>query len=174
MSCRHSGNAMRNYVSSTQVLRRNFASRPDPHAFSFFPEFFSRKEQGLLLSASLKILDSLDTRLARRRRADFFRSEPPRSSDTDPLELFAPDDLYHFQEVSLKAILTVYACFTDIGALWRSYPSFSRDSFILLAYGRFRRSESRSQTFTLSVSDQGYSNSSTTSGILRRYSSTCG
>lgn len=117
VSCRHSGNAMRNYVSSTQVLRRNFASRPDPHAFSFFPEFFSRKEQSLLLSSSLKILDSLDTRLARRRRADFFRSEPPQSSDTDPLELFAPDDLYHFQEVSLKAILTVYACFTDIGTL---------------------------------------------------------
>jgi hypothetical protein len=112
--------AFRNYVPSKQVLWRNFASHPYPpgHAFTFFPQFFSRKEQRLLLSASLKILDSSDTRLTRRKRADFFNSKLPQSNDTDPMELFAPDDLYHFQEVSPKAlkegyhILTAYACFT--------------------------------------------------------------
>jgi len=55
------------------------------------------------------MLDSSDTRLARRNRADFFKSKSSQSSDTDPMELFAPDDLYHFQEVSLNADLTVYA-----------------------------------------------------------------
>lgn len=106
----------RNYVPSKQVQWRNFASHsyPPGHAFTFFPQFFSRKEQRLLLSASLKVLDSSDTRLTRRRRADFFKYKLPQSNDTDPMELFAPDDLYHFQEVSFKAlkaihILTVYA-----------------------------------------------------------------
>ena len=93
-----------NYVPGKQVLWRNFASHPYPgHAFTFFQQFFSREEQRLLLSASLKILDSSDTRITRRRRADFFKSKLSQSNDTDPMELFAPDDLYHFQEVSLKA-----------------------------------------------------------------------
>lgn len=97
-----------NYVPSKQVLRRNFVSRPYPpgSAFTFLPEFFSRKEQNLLLSASLKLLDSSDTRLDRRKRADFFKSKSPQSSDMDPMELFAPDDLYRFQEVSPKVDYT--------------------------------------------------------------------
>jgi hypothetical protein len=96
----------RNYLPSKQVLWRNFTSHPYPpgHAFAFFPQFFSRKEQRLLLSASLKILDSSDTRLTRRTRGEFFKSKLPQSNDTDPMELFAPDDLYPFQEVSLKAL----------------------------------------------------------------------
>ena len=96
---------MRNHMLSKQVLWRNFALErcPPRHGFTFFPQFFSRKEQNLLLSASLKVLDSLDTRLTRRRRADFFKSKPLQSSDTaDPMELFAPEDLYPFQEVSLN------------------------------------------------------------------------
>jgi Rad3-related DNA helicase len=96
----------RNYVPNKQILWRNFTSHPYPpgHAFTFFPQFFSKKEQRLLLSASLKILDSSDTRLTRRRRAEFFKSKLPQSNDTNPMELFAPDNLYHFQEVSLKAL----------------------------------------------------------------------
>lgn len=107
-----SSQLLRNYyVPSKQVLRRNFVSHPYPpgHAFTFFPQFFSRKEQRLLLSASLKVLDSTDTRLTRRRRADFFKSKLPQSNDTDPImEIFAPDDLYHFQEVSPKALKAGY------------------------------------------------------------------
>lgn len=100
----------RNYVPSKRVLWRNFTSHPylPGHAFAFFPQFFSRREQRLLLSASLKILDSSDTRLSRRTRAAFFKSKLSQSNDTDPMELFAPDDLYHFQDVSLKNTLYIF------------------------------------------------------------------
>ncbi|PPQ77532.1 hypothetical protein CVT25_011329 [Psilocybe cyanescens] len=72
-----------------------------PDGFSYWPNYFTNKEQRTLLSASLYKLDSSETRQSRVKRKEYWKS---RSNDDQteldpPATLFAPDDMYEFQEV---------------------------------------------------------------------------
>ena len=72
----------------------------------FWPRFLSPLEQNVLLAASLHKLDSLETRRWRQRRKDHFSSRnhtgsPSGHANLDIFKLFAPDELYDFQEVGL-------------------------------------------------------------------------
>jgi alkylated DNA repair protein alkB family protein 7 len=67
-----------------------------PPGLLFWPKYFTSEEQRTLLLASLRKLDSLETRLARKKRKDFWKSNPVGS--TNVLKIFAPDELYEFEE----------------------------------------------------------------------------
>ena len=65
--------------------------------FHFWPNYFTKEEQRTLLLACLHKLDTLDIRQVRRKRRDFWKSNPVRST-MSLLEMFAPDELYAFEE----------------------------------------------------------------------------
>lgn len=64
--------------------------------FTFWPSYFSRDEQRLLLSAALQHLDSMDSVKIRRRRA---KHQSPLNETGDIQGIFAPDNMYDFHEV---------------------------------------------------------------------------
>jgi len=75
-----------------------------PLDFSFWPYYFSMKEQETLLAASLYKLDAAEARQSRRKRKDYWssRATQPRDSLGPLAELFAPDDMYEFQEACIR------------------------------------------------------------------------
>ena len=96
-----------------QVCMRyhNCSGSAFPPGFTFWPTYFSIAEQRTLLAASLYKLDMLETRHMRRRRNIFWNSKLGRENhlEVDPLqELFAPDSLYEFQEVSHAQNLSTF------------------------------------------------------------------
>lgn len=70
----------------------------------FWPNYFTREEQRTLLLASLHKLDNLETQQARKRRRDFWKSISV-GSQTSLLEIFAPDELYEFEEARSYQLL---------------------------------------------------------------------
>lgn len=68
-----------------------------PSGLFFWPKYFTKEEQRTLLLASLHKLDNLETRQARKMRRDFWKSIPV-GSPTSLLKMFAPDELYEFEE----------------------------------------------------------------------------
>ena len=65
--------------------------------FTFWPQFFTAREQTLLLFAALQKLDRAESSIFRRRRKALGRSL---TDQTLPEDLFLPDEYYDFQEVS--------------------------------------------------------------------------
>lgn len=71
-----------------------------PPGLFFWPKYFTSEEQRTLLAACLHKLDSLETRQARKKRSDFWKSNAV-GSTTSLLGMFAPDELYGFEEARL-------------------------------------------------------------------------
>lgn len=74
--------------------------------FTLWSKFLTLSEQRTLLAASLHKLDSTGPRKGRHlRQAHFktkFNGSPPEKGEGSLQNLFAPDGLYEFQEVSFK------------------------------------------------------------------------
>ena len=83
-------------VSSRQLTTQLTHLSPD---FAFYPNFFTVDEQCILLRASLKKLDAMESGKFRRRRRQFLRNSPSQPSANPVQALFLPDDFYDFQEV---------------------------------------------------------------------------
>ena len=106
-----------------QVSGSRFSTKATrlPPDFTFFPNFFTVEEQCVLLKASLKKLDSMESGKFRRKRREFLRSHSSQPS-ADPVQaLFLPDEYYDFQEACLDfhrglilVSLTYYGCHRDI------------------------------------------------------------
>ncbi|KDR81476.1 hypothetical protein GALMADRAFT_239435 [Galerina marginata CBS 339.88] len=82
--------------------------QPYPQGFSFWPNYFSDTEQKTLLAASLHKLDQSETRRARRRRKEYWDSKLQsliRLGAGSPASLFAPDDMYEFQEGHFDGVI---------------------------------------------------------------------
>lgn len=74
---------------------------PDMSMFSFYPTFFNEDEQKVLLSSCLKKLDTAESRRAKRRRLQTpIPSSYPFGISNSISDLFRPDDMYEFQNVS--------------------------------------------------------------------------
>jgi len=70
-----------------------------PPGFVFWPGYFTNEEQRVLLEASLYKLDSLESRRARKKRRQYWDTNPSKlTGSTNLLEVFAPDELYEFEE----------------------------------------------------------------------------
>jgi len=80
-------------------LRRLLSTSRLSHTqdFTFWPQFFSSREQTLLLFAGLQKLDRTESSVFRRRRKALGRRL---TDQTLPEDLFLPDEYYDFQEVS--------------------------------------------------------------------------
>lgn len=78
----------------TNIAHESYKTLP---GFHFWPNYFTREEQRILLLACLHKLDTLDIRQARRKRRDFRKLNPVRST-TSLLGMFTPDVLYEFEE----------------------------------------------------------------------------
>ena len=89
----------RKLFSQPRRLFTNLAreSPERPPGLLFWPKYFTSEEQRTLLVASLHKLDNLETRQARKKRRDFWNSNPV-GSTTTLLDMFAPDELYEFEE----------------------------------------------------------------------------
>jgi alkylated DNA repair protein alkB family protein 7 len=68
-----------------------------PPDLYFWPKYLTSEEQRTLLAACLHKLDNIESRQARKKRRDFWKSNRvgPKSS---LVEMFAPDELYEFEE----------------------------------------------------------------------------
>ena len=87
------------YLSSHEMFQRLLSTSRLPHTqdFTFWPQFFSPREQTLLLFAALQKLDRTETSIFRKRRKALGRRL---ADQTLPEDLFLPDEYYDFQEVS--------------------------------------------------------------------------
>lgn len=76
--------------------------------FTLWSNFFTLSEQRTLLAASLHKLDSMGPRKGRRLRQAHFKTKfnvlPPEKGEGSLQNLFAPDWLYEFQEVSFMCL----------------------------------------------------------------------
>ncbi|GJE95173.1 2OG-FeII-Oxy-2 domain-containing protein [Phanerochaete sordida] len=74
---------------------------------TFYPNFFSLKEQRVLLSASLEKLNASENRKSRRRQRDYLASRAaPTPSSTE--DLFLPDEYYTFEEGHFDGVIRRY------------------------------------------------------------------
>ena len=76
---------------------------PDRALFNFYPSFFNEAEQLVLLKASLKKLDAMDSHRARKKRRAFIGSHFPKAEvhAAEPItSLFLPDEFYEFIQVN--------------------------------------------------------------------------
>jgi len=83
-----------------------------PPDFSFWPDYFTGREQRVLLKASLQKLDASETRISRRRRKEYWKSRAHELPSSQLIEFFAPDELYDFQEASVHRYLCLYLFLT--------------------------------------------------------------
>ncbi|KAI0035720.1 hypothetical protein K488DRAFT_68174 [Vararia minispora EC-137] len=77
---------------------------------AFFPCFFDVAEQRALLSASLRKLDSTESRLMKRRRKDYLSKtqQEKNSSFPDAYSGFLPDELYKFESGHFDGVIRHY------------------------------------------------------------------
>lgn len=94
------GRSLLGYGPSHRRLRRSMTSLAHeqyPPGFYFWPNYFTDEEQSVLIAASLYKLDGLESRQARKQRNNYWISNNVSSNDL--IKLFAPDELYEFEEV---------------------------------------------------------------------------
>lgn len=140
--------------------------------FTFWPSYFSKHEQKLLLSAALQRLDSMDTVKMRRLRSKHVSN----LGDTDDIQnLFAPDDLYDFHEVHfMDQVFSERSIHTSvIGSLRQRYTPLQRDAPDRMAHRPYCWSVSRPRTSVCSVSSPGCSNAPLAPFIEWRNSPPC-
>jgi alkylated DNA repair protein alkB homolog 7 len=75
--------------------------KSQPRDFSIFPDFFTLSEQRILLTTALHQLDSMESRLFRRRRDAFIRDRANGAMEQSQSlrDLFFPDEYYKMEEV---------------------------------------------------------------------------
>ncbi|TBU35794.1 hypothetical protein BD309DRAFT_955470 [Dichomitus squalens] len=97
-------------TGASYVSHRGFGTQATrlPPDFTLFPNFFTVDEQCLLLKASLKKLDTMESGKFRRRRRQFLQSYNPQPSVNPVQALFLPDDFYDFQEGHFDGVIRRY------------------------------------------------------------------
>jgi hypothetical protein len=95
------------FLPRLQTLNRSISAtaglkgRKFSQDFTFFPNYLTLAEQKILLTTSLGILDSAESRQHQRwRRKIQGSSETSRTDNTASIQsIFLPDELYQFEEV---------------------------------------------------------------------------
>ena len=67
-----------------------------PQDFTFLPNFFSPREQHIILSAALEKLDKMDNIKYRRFRKEYLKNLGLK----EPSDVFFPDEYYCFEQAS--------------------------------------------------------------------------
>src|SRR6266545_1719676 len=99
---------LRRRLTTNSLRSLSNISDGHPPGFFFWPRYFTNEEQRTLLEASLYKLDGLETRRARKKRRQYWESKLVGSSNL--LEVFAPDELYEFEEArSYQLSFLVYS-----------------------------------------------------------------
>ncbi|CAL1704994.1 unnamed protein product [Somion occarium] len=108
-TCMTHGSQLRTTRRSLSTVTASGPTTPSEH-FIFHPDFFSEREQKILLSASLEKLDAVESRDFRRRRKEY-RSKHSAQGDLVALRLediFLPDEYYCFEEGHYDGVIRNY------------------------------------------------------------------
>lgn len=104
---------------------RRCISRPNTKNFSLKLDYFSLQEQRALLKASLQRLDSRQSRLSRRRIAEFQAANKASSDATSSIQdLFLHEKYYEFEQVG-TSVTILPDTQSYIGPLRSSYSQLS-------------------------------------------------